>query len=141
MLQTIGEGYQARVRGDVDSFMQVFTPDARFTLNASPHQPAVSMHTEGAASLRTAITQLIGAFEFQKLDIIDSVVEGSKAAIRIRFTVRSHATGKTAVTESLDLVEFRDGKVSSYTQFFDTAIADRLTVPVAGDMTSAMSAG
>jgi ketosteroid isomerase-like protein len=40
--------------------------------------------------------------------------------------VRSRQTGNVAVTESVDLVEFRDGKVASYTQFFDTAIADRL---------------
>jgi ketosteroid isomerase-like protein len=58
---------------------------------------------------------------------VESVVEGSKAAIRIRFTVTSRATGKSAVTESLDLIEFRDGKVASYRQFFDSAIADRLT--------------
>ena len=76
--------------------------------------------------MRATLRQLVDAFEFQKLDIIDSVVEGSKAAIRIRFTVKSRETGHTAVTESLDLIEFHDGKVASYTQFLDTAIADRL---------------
>ena len=77
--------------------------------------------------MRAALSDLIEAFEFKNLEIIDSVVEGAKAAIRIRFTVTSRATGKTAVTESLDLIEFRDGKVASYTQFFDSAVATRLT--------------
>jgi ketosteroid isomerase-like protein len=127
MLKVIGEGYAARMRGDVDGILAAFTPDAKFTLNAAPPQACVAVDTKGCDGMRAALGELVDAFEFQKLDIVDSVVEGSKAAIRIRFTVRSRATGRTAVTESLDLIEFRDGKVASYTQFFDTAIADRLT--------------
>ena len=127
MLRVMGDGYIARVNGDVDKLLAVFTPDAKFSLNAAPPQPTVSVMTEGAGGMRTALSQLVEAFEFKDLKIIDSVVEGSKAAIRIRFTVTSRATGKTAVTELLDLIEFRDGKVASYRQFFDSAIAERLT--------------
>jgi ketosteroid isomerase-like protein len=127
MLQVMGACYAARVGGDVDRIVAAFSPDAKFTLNATPPQACVAVDTSGCDSMRTALGALVDAFEFQKLDIVDSVVEGSKAAIRIRFTVKSRATGRTAVTESLDLVEFRDGKVASYTQFFDSAIADRLT--------------
>jgi ketosteroid isomerase-like protein len=129
MLKVMGDGYIARVNGDVDKVLSVFTPDAKFTLNAAPPQPTVSVMTEGSGGMRTALSQLVEAFEFKDLKIVDSVVEGSKAAIRIRFTVTSRATGKSAATESLDLIEFRDGKVASYTQFFDSAIADRLLAP------------
>jgi ketosteroid isomerase-like protein len=129
MLKLMGDGYTARVNGDVDKVLAVFTPDAKFTLNAAPPQPTVSVMTEGSGGMRTALSQLVEAFEFKDLKIVDSVVEGSKAAIRIRFTVTSRATGKSAATESLDLIEFRDGKVASYTQFFDSAIADRLLAP------------
>jgi ketosteroid isomerase-like protein len=129
MLRVIGEGYAARVRGDVEGVLRVFTSDAKFSLNAAPQKAPVSLSTEGTSSLRQAMTQLVQTFEFQKLDILDAVVEGSKAAIRIRITVRSKQTGQVAETESLDLVEFRDGKVSSYTQFFDTAIAEKLMTP------------
>ena len=127
MLTVMGDGYIARVNGDVDKLLAVFTPDAKFSLNAAPPQPTVSVMTEGAGGMRSALSQLVEAFEFRDLHIVDSVVEGSKAAIRIRFTVTSRATGKSAVTESLDLIEFRDGKVASYRQFFDSAIAERLT--------------
>lgn len=142
MLRVMGEGYQARVRGDVEGVLGIFNSDAEFKLNAAPQQAPVSLRTEGTSGLRHAMTQLVQAFEFQKLDIIDAVVEGSKAAIRIRFTVRSKQTGHVAETESLDLVEFRDGKVSSYVQFFDTAIAERLmftpgdSMPIGGASSS-----
>lgn len=129
MLDVMRQGYAARVRGDVDEILAVFTKDAKFKLNAAPAQQNVAHATAGVSGMRNALTQLVSAFEFQTCDIVEAVVEGSKAAIRIRFTVRSRATGNVAVTESLDLIEFRDGKVSSYTQFFDTAIADRLMAP------------
>ena len=131
MLRVIGEGYAARVRGDVEGVLGIFTSDAQFKLNAVPQKAPVSLRTEGTNALRQAMTQLVQTFEFQKLDIIDAVVEGSKAAIRIRIMVRSKQTGNVAETESLDLVEFRDGKIASYTQFFDTAVAEQLLMPTA----------
>lgn len=127
MMTVISEVYAARVRGDVNQIVEAFTPDARFALNAAPPQACVAVDAKGCDGVQAALSELVDAFEFQKLNIVDSVVEGSRAAIRIRFTVKSRATGRTAVTESFDLLEFRDGKVASYTQFFDTAIADRLT--------------
>jgi len=129
MLDAMGAAYAARVSGDVDRILAIFAPDAKFALNAAPPQTSVAVATEGSTGMRAALTQLVNAFEFQKLDVIDSVVEGSKAAIRIRFTVKARATGKIGVTEALDLIEFRDGKIASYTQFLDTAIADRLMTP------------
>ncbi len=100
MLRVIGEGYAARVRGDVEGVLDVFTSDAQFKLNAVPQKAPVSLRTEGTNALRQAMTQLVQTFEFQKLDIIDAVVEGSKAAIRIRIMVRSKQTGNIAETES-----------------------------------------
>ncbi|MET0278968.1 MAG: nuclear transport factor 2 family protein [Pseudorhodoplanes sp.] len=132
MLNVMREGYAARVKGDVDGLLASFTPDAKFRLNASSPQKAAVVHAcAGAGEMRTSLEQLVDAFEFLSCDIVDSIVEGSKAAIRIRFKVRARHTGNVAVTESLDLIEFRDGKISSYTQFFDTAIADRLAAPAA----------
>jgi ketosteroid isomerase-like protein len=126
MLDVMRAGYAARVAGDVEKVLEIFTPDAKFVLNAAPPQTIVACATEGCSGMRTALTRLVDVFEFQALEVIDAVVEGSKAAIRTRFTVKSQATGKTEVTEWLDLVEFRDGKVASFTEFFDSAAADRL---------------
>jgi ketosteroid isomerase-like protein len=126
MLEVMRRGYDARVSGDVDAILGVFTQDAKFKLNASAPQKTVALATEGTSGMRNALQQLVDAFEFESCDIVDAVVEGSKAVIRIRFKVRSRQTNNVAVTESLDLVEFRDGKIASYTQFFDTAIANRL---------------
>ena len=56
MLRVMGDGYIARVNGDVDKLLAVFTPDAKFSLNAAPPQPTVSVMTEGAGGMRTALS-------------------------------------------------------------------------------------
>ena len=126
VLEVMRQAYGARVSGNVDAILEVFTSDAKFKLNASAPQQTVALATEGTDGMRNALKQLVDAFQLESCDIVDAVVEGSKAAIRIRFKVRSRQTDNVAVTESLDLVEFRDGKIASYTQFLDTAIANRL---------------
>lgn len=126
MLETIREGYAARVRGDVEGVLSVFTADAIFRLNAAPVNLITTVHTVDDAELRSAMTQLIDNFEFSDFEIVDSVVEGSKAAVRSMFTVRAKASGQVAQTEVLDLIEFKDGKICSFVQFFDTAFANDL---------------
>lgn len=126
ILETIREGYAARVRGDVEGVLSVFTPDAIFRLNAAPLNRITAVHTMAGAELRSAMTQLIDNFEFSDFEIVDSVVEGSKAAVRSMFTVRARTTGRVAQTEVLDLIEFKDGKICSFVQFFDTAFANNL---------------
>ncbi len=126
MMAVIQQAYTARARGDVKAIIEAFTPDATFALNAAPPQACLAVDTRGCDGLHAALRALVDAFEFQKLDIVDTIIEGSKAVVRIHLTVRSRATGRTAVTEALDLLEFRDGKIASYTQFLDTATADGL---------------
>jgi ketosteroid isomerase-like protein len=128
MLQVVRDAYAARVRGDVDGVLRYFASDAVFRLNAAPYNQITSVHAVDGGELRYALAQLIENFEFSDYEIVDSVVEGSKVAVRSMFTVRARNTGNTAKTEVLDLIEFRDGKISSFAQFFDTAFANNLMI-------------
>jgi ketosteroid isomerase-like protein len=129
ILRTISEVYRARVAGDVDAMMALVTDDARFAWNASAPMPQPPLVIEGPVAIRRALAGMVNDVEFRDLEIVDSVVEGLKAAFHTRFTACARASGKSALTETLDLVRFRDGKVSSYIQFFDTALAQQLVPP------------
>jgi ketosteroid isomerase-like protein len=54
------------------------------------------------------------------------VVEGSKAAVRTRIKVTSTVTGQTAETETADFIEVKDGRIISFVQYCDTALAAKL---------------
>lgn len=126
ILGIVKKGYAARLRGDVEGVLSVFAKDAIFRLNAAPLNRVIAVHTIAGNELRQAMKQLIDNFEFSNFEIVDSVVEGSKAAVRSIFTVRARTTGHAAQTEVLDLIEVKDGKICSFLQFFDTAFANSL---------------
>ena len=128
MLHTVQEAYAARVRGDLDGVMRAFAANASFRINAAPAQPNLAYFTQDADALRGALKQLIDTFVFSDLEIVDSVVEGSKLVVRVVFTVQARPTGKTVKTEVLDLFEFKDDKIVALTQFCDTAVAAQLLV-------------
>jgi ketosteroid isomerase-like protein len=129
MLQTIQDAYAARVRGDLDGVMRAFAVDASFQINAAPPHPQLAYFTEDRNALRTAMAQLIDTFEFSDLQVLDSVVEGPKAVVRLSFTVKAKRTDKVVKTEVLDLFEFKDGKIAAMSQFCDTAVAAQLVIP------------
>lgn len=126
MLDIVRKAYAARVRGDVEGILRVFTGDAVFRLNAAPFNRVTAVHAISGHELRDAMAELIDNFEFSDFEIVDSVVENSKAAVRSMFTVRARKSGHIAQTEVFDLIEFKDGKICSFVQFFDTAFANNL---------------
>jgi len=53
MLNVMRQGYAARVRGDVDGILTIFTQDAKFKLNAAPAQQIVAHATAGVRACTT----------------------------------------------------------------------------------------
>jgi len=118
--------YAARVSGDAAAIVGQFTPDAVFRIAGSPQTSPVPVKTVGHSDLRQQLEQLIQAFEFRNHEILDVLVDGSRVGVHSRVTVRATATGETATTEFFDLIDFKDGRIASFTQFIDTALAARL---------------
>jgi ketosteroid isomerase-like protein len=118
--------YAARKRGDVDAILQIFAEDARFELAGAYTASPIAVRTTGARDLRSVLTVLIGTFEWLDQDIKAIVIEGNRAAVHWRGRIRSTLTGETVETELVDLVELRGGRIASFIEFCDTALAARL---------------
>ncbi len=69
---------------------------------------------------------LIGAFEFRNHEIVSLIVDGPRAAVHTRVRVRAAGTGEEVTTEMVDLITVRDGKIVSFLEFCDTAMAAKL---------------
>ena len=118
--------YAARVRGDVDGTVHHFDQNATFRLVGDTAASPVPGVAAGAPKFRAHLAELIKAFTFHSYDIVDMVVEGSKAAVRTRIRVTSTMTGQTAETETADFIEVKDGRIVSFVQYCDTALAAKL---------------
>jgi ketosteroid isomerase-like protein len=124
--RTIKDAYAARKRGDVDSIVKMFAENAHFQLAGAYVTSPVAVETMSSGDLKAALTALVATFEWLEQDIQSILVEGDKAAVHWRGKIRSTVTGEIVDTELVDLFELTDGRISSFVEFCDTALAARL---------------
>jgi ketosteroid isomerase-like protein len=122
MIDTIYRAYEARGKGDIESLMAAFHPDAVFELKGEKDVLEVAGAVQGHPNVRAALTGLIEAFEFLERDIVDIMVEGDRAAVHSRAKIRFVPKDVTFTSELLDKFRFQDGKVIELVEFADTAL-------------------
>lgn len=112
------ELYAARVRGDLDAVCRIFADDAKFQIAGPSHATQVSAVSVGIAELRPLLAVMIKTFKLSEHTILSMIIDGAKAAVHWRANVHSRITGQRALTELVDVVETRDGRIASYIEFF-----------------------
>jgi ketosteroid isomerase-like protein len=117
--------YAARQRGDLDAIGRIFAPHARFQMAGSNASP-VAVRVEGAEQYRPLLAGMMKTFEVLDHQIVSMLIDGSKAAVQWRGRLRSTITGETVETDLFDLIEMEDGRIRSFFEFCDTALAARM---------------
>ena len=56
--------------------------------------------------------------------ILSMLIDGKKAAVHWRVKIFSRITGSTVVTDLIDVIEVRDGRIASFTELFAPAVSD-----------------
>jgi ketosteroid isomerase-like protein len=113
--------YAARVRGDVEETLAVFTNDVIFEFNGRGiRRPDMAGPVEGKTALRPVMQGLIDAFRFSNWRQVSLIVDGERVAHHWRATVATPA-GKSADFDVFDLITIREGKIASLHQSTDTA--------------------
>lgn len=115
--------YAARKDGDLDVLSRIFSDTAQFRIAGTG--PAATPATE-TRPFKHVLHELITVFEWLDVTILNLIIEGSRAAVHWRGTIRSTATGETVVTELVDIFGIENGRIASLTEFCDTALVARL---------------
>jgi ketosteroid isomerase-like protein len=123
--RTLRDAYAARQRGDLDALGRIFAPNAKFQMAGSTASP-IATRAEGAEQYRPLLAGMIKAFEVLDHKIVSMLIDGSKAAVQWHARIRSTVTGETVDTDLFDLIEMDDGRISSFLEFCDTALAARM---------------
>ena len=76
------------------------------------------MKAVGIAEFRPLLAIMIKSFKLSEQTILSMLIDGNKAAVHWRAKIYSRITGTTVLTELVDVVEVRDGRIASYTEFF-----------------------
>ena len=110
--------YAARVRGDLDAVCDIFSRDAKFEIAGASHKSPLAVIALGVGEFRPWLALMIKTFKINDHSILSILIDGTKAAVHWRAKINSKITGATVLTELVDLVEVRDGRIASYTEFF-----------------------
>jgi ketosteroid isomerase-like protein len=112
------ELYAARVGGDLTALCAKFTDDAHFQVaGASNNASPVAMKAVGSAQVRPLLSIMVKSFKLSEQSILTMLIDGSQAAVHWRAKVYSRITGTSVLTELMDLVQVRDGRIASYIEF------------------------
>jgi ketosteroid isomerase-like protein len=61
---------------------------------------------------------MIKSFQLTDHTIQSIIIDGTKAAVHWQARIHSRITGTTVSTELVDLVQVREGRIASYSEFF-----------------------
>jgi ketosteroid isomerase-like protein len=113
------ELYAARMRGDLAAVCATFTNDAHFQVaGASSTASPIAMKALGIGEFRPLLAIMIKSFKLSEQSILAMLIDGAKAAVHWQAKIYSRITGTTVLTELVDVIEVRDGRIASYTEFF-----------------------
>jgi ketosteroid isomerase-like protein len=112
------ELYAARLAGDLERLCRTFTDDARLTIAGASYAMPLSIRASGLAEIRTWLALLVKTFQLGEQEILSMIVEDASAAVHWRSRIRSKITGVSVLTELVDVIAVRDGRVASYTELF-----------------------
>jgi ketosteroid isomerase-like protein len=112
------ELYAARVRGDLPGLSGTFAPDATFRIAGASNASPTAITAVGVDQFRPLLAIMIKSFKLSDQTILSMIIDGAKAAVHWRAKVLSRIAGTTVLTELVDMVEIRNGRIASYTEFF-----------------------
>ena len=119
-VQTIKDAYAAFGRGDVAAILALLTDDVTWELPGPAEIPYAGLRRgrDGAAEFfrRLAESDEVQVFEPRRF-----LADGNLVVVLGRYEARVKATGKTAADDWVHVFEFRDGKVASWKEYYDTA--------------------
>ncbi len=121
--EIVQKAYECFGTGDIPGLLELYSDDVTWT---TPVVDNVSY--SGARQGKEAVAeffQLLGETdEFSHFAPTEFIAEGDRVVVLGDFTVTIKATGKTYSTDWVHICTVKDGKITSFLEFFDTAAAN-----------------
>jgi hypothetical protein len=117
LVQSFYATFQA---GDIDAVLALLSPQFELVYSGPSVIPSAGTWNGHAGFRRWAEAALQGHLPPESLNFEEFVVQGDKVVVPGHVSLRIKATGKTCETDFLHLFTVRDGKLTSWRDFFDT---------------------
>ncbi len=112
------ELYAARLSGDLEAVCRTFSRDAMFQIASASETNPVTIEAAGIGEFRPLLAFMIKTFKLRDLNISTMDIGDAQARVHWRANIRSRITGATVLTELIDLIEVRDGRIVNFSEVF-----------------------
>lgn len=116
--QLLRELHAARLEGQLPRMCAVFAEDAVLRIAGTSEGKPIAIAATGIEEIRPWLAMLVKAFRLTGYEASPSVIEGERAMISWRAQIHSKITGAVVATELVDMIEVRNGRISSYFELF-----------------------
>lgn len=122
--QIVKQGYERFGSGDIDGLLELFSEDIHWKtpdINGSPFTSEI----HGKDNVRDFFGLLVETEEFTNFEPKEFITEGNKVVVLGRSAGNVTTTGRNFETDWVHIFTVKDGKVTGFLEFFDTAVMER----------------
>jgi len=114
----VRELHSARIGGDLAAMCRLFADNGRFEIAGASADKPIAIRANGLTEFRPWLAMMTKVFRLSDYALLSLVVEWPRASAHWRVNIYSKVTGVTVPTELVDLIELRDGRIQTYSEFF-----------------------
>jgi ketosteroid isomerase-like protein len=114
----VRELHAARVNADLAGMCCLFADHGRFEIAGASADKPIAIRAASLAEFRPWLAMMTKVFRLSDYALISLVVEWPRASAHWRANIYSKVTGVTIATELVDLIELRDDRIQTYSEFF-----------------------
>ena len=113
--------YQAFARGEIDAIVKACTPDAEWHTGGRKEDfPAFGLR-KGRAQIEAFFADVAATLDFSEFTPRDFYADRDKVFVMGYYAATVKKTGRRASSDWIHVFTFRDGMVSKFREFLDTA--------------------
>jgi hypothetical protein len=127
----VQEGYEKFGSGDIEGLLNLFADDITWTV-PKIENAAFAGKRKGKSAVGDFFSELNEAEDIQRFEPLEFIAQGDKVMVLGESAVTVKTTGKSYETEWVHVFHLRDGKVTEFKEFFDTAAASKAFQLAAG---------
>ena len=120
-VQTVKEVYAAFERGDIPSLLNLVSEDVEWSLPGPSDIIPFAGEFRGREGVGRFFAALGGAEDVEIFEPREFVAQGDKVVVMGRYRGRIKATGQVDDIEFVHVFNVRDGRITNYRQYNDTA--------------------
>jgi ketosteroid isomerase-like protein len=119
-VELVQQGYEAFGRGDIEGLLSLFDDNIEWVTPGPPDLPTAGTR-RGRQEIAQFFQTLNDLFEIQRFEPKTFVAQGDRVVVLGDDTARLRATGKVLTESWAHVFVLRNGKVTSFQEYLDTA--------------------